>query len=142
VAEEPHLYPAVRERLERGDAIADQEILDHQRIERTLKQLERLEVPNTEFNRLVDDLVSDVRAHVAAEERVLFPALADACSPQELDELGAQVRRVKDRAPTRPHPAVPHTPPANRLLVPALGLVDRVRDRASRRGRPPGSSPS
>ncbi|MQA02628.1 MAG: hypothetical protein GEV07_07875 [Streptosporangiales bacterium] len=31
-------------------------------------------------------------------------------------------------APTRPHPSAPDSPPANKLLAPPTGLVDRVRD--------------
>lgn len=134
-AEEICLYPAVRERLDGGEEVAERSLLEQTEMERTLKRLERLAVPNTEFNRLVAQLDKDVRTHVETEEQVLFPALADACSPQELDELGAQVRKAKDRAPTRPHPAAPHTPPANLRLTPGIGLVDRVRDAISGRGR-------
>ncbi|MDX2708433.1 hemerythrin domain-containing protein, partial [Streptomyces sp. PA03-6a] len=32
-------------------------------------------------------------------------------------------------------PAAPHTPPANKLLAPGAGLVDRARDFVSGRGR-------
>ena len=134
-AEEMCLYPAVREFVEGGDEVADRELLEQTEIERTLKRLEHLPVPNTEFNRLLAQLDRDVRTHIETEERVLFPQVADACSPQELEELGTEVRRAKDRAPTRPHPAAPHTPPANLRLAPGIGLVDRVRDAISGRGR-------
>jgi hemerythrin superfamily protein len=135
VAEELYLYPEARARLDDGEVVAEQDLADHTRVERTLKRLEQLQVPNTEFNRLVDELVAEVRAHVAEEEQVLFPALADVCSPEELEQLGEAVRRAKERAPTRPHPAAPHTPPANRRLAPGIGLVDRARDAVSGRGR-------
>ncbi|MGC4810695.1 hypothetical protein ACLQ29_09235 [Micromonospora sp. DT228] len=42
--------------------------------------------------------------------------------------------RVKKIGPTRPHPGAPDHPPANRLLAPGIGLVDRIRDALS--GRP------
>jgi hemerythrin superfamily protein len=135
VAEELYLYPEAAARLEGGEAVVEQHLLDHARVERTLKRMDGLQVPNAEFNLLVEQLVAQVRSHVVEEEQVLFPALADACSPEELEKLGAEVRRAKDRAPTRPHPAAPHTPPANRRLAPGIGLVDRARDAVSGRGR-------
>jgi hypothetical protein len=45
------------------------------------------------------------------------------------------VRRAKKMAPTRPHPSAPDTPPANKLLAPGTGLVDRLRDALSGRGK-------
>ncbi|WP_345703952.1 hypothetical protein [Kitasatospora paranensis] len=38
-------------------------------------------------------------------------------------------------APTRPHPDAPSSPTARRLLAPGIGLIDRVRDYRSGRGR-------
>jgi hypothetical protein len=42
---------------------------------------------------------------------------------------------AKKMAPTRPHPAAPDTPPANKLLAPGAGLVDRLRDALTGRGK-------
>ena len=52
-----------------------------------------------------------------------------------LNGLGDKVRRAKKLASTRPHPAAPTKPPANRILAPGLGLVDRMRDALSGRGK-------
>jgi hypothetical protein len=38
------------------------------------------------------------------------------------------VVNVKKMAPTRPHPSAPDKPPANKILGPGAGLVDRLRD--------------
>jgi hypothetical protein len=46
-----------------------------------------------------------------------------------------KIRRAKAMAPTRPHPAAPNTPPANKLLAPGAGLVDRARDFVTGRGK-------
>lgn len=43
VAEEEHLYPAVREHFPDGDIIADKELADHARVEKLLKDLEGLD---------------------------------------------------------------------------------------------------
>ena len=58
-----------------------------------------------------------VAAHVADAEEHLFPALADVCSPEQLDELGEQIHKARDKAPALPRPAVPGTPPGNRILA-------------------------
>lgn len=112
VAEEMYLYPAVREHVRDGDALADKEIEDHGKVEGMLKDLENIPVGDERYDSVVDRLVSEVGAHVADEEQNLFPALAGACSSQTLDTLGDQVRRAKKIAPTRPHPSAPDNPRA------------------------------
>ncbi|EGX57117.1 hypothetical protein SZN_24473 [Streptomyces zinciresistens K42] len=135
VAEEEYLYPAVRAHVAGGDALADREIEDHSEAEQIMKDLEGRDAGDAEFDRLVARLTTEVRAHIADEEENLFPRLRAACPPERLDELGDKVRRAKKLAPTRPHPAAPDKPPANKMLVPGLGLVDRLRDALSGRGK-------
>ncbi|WP_329585442.1 hemerythrin domain-containing protein [Streptomyces sp. NBC_01362] len=128
VAEELHLYPAVREYVPHGAAMADKELADHARAERMLKDLEDLGVDDPRFNDTIAKLKFEVASHVREEEHELFPKLAATLPPQTLDELGRLVRRARETAPTRSHPSLPHTPPAHGLLVPGAGLVERVRD--------------
>jgi hemerythrin superfamily protein len=135
VAEEMYLYPAVREHVMGGDAMADKEIADHSKVEKMLKRLEGMDADRSEFDTLVTGIISEVVAHVVDEEDRLLPALADACSPEQLNELGEKIRSAKAKAPTRPHPDVPRTPPMNKILAPGAGLVDRARDMVSGRGR-------
>ncbi|MEU2390823.1 hemerythrin domain-containing protein [Streptomyces sp. NPDC007369] len=135
VAEEQYLYPAVRKHLDGGDRIADKEIADHSRVEEMLKRLEELDPAGPEFDRCVDELSIEVLAHIKDEEENLFPALRHNCPQQDLDDLGDSIRRAKKLAPTRPHPGSPSTPPANKLLAPGLGLVDRARDLITGRGK-------
>ncbi|MFC9621096.1 hemerythrin domain-containing protein [Streptomyces sp. NPDC056930] len=133
VAEELHLYPAVRNHVSDGAALADKELADHAKVEQMLKDLEDLHAVDPQFNDIVAKLKFAVASHVREEEHELFPRLAASLPPAKLDELGRLVRRAKEMAPTRPHPSLPNTPPANKLLVPGVGLVDRVRDLLSGR---------
>jgi hemerythrin superfamily protein len=135
VAEEEYLYPAVREHVPDGDAIADKEIQDHARVEQLMKQLEGLEADEAGFDGHVATLITEVREHVRDEENRLFPALRIATTHETLAALGEKVRRAKRTAPTRPHPSAPDKPPANKLLAPGAGMVDRLRDALSGRGR-------
>jgi len=128
VAEEQFLYPAVREYVAGGDALADKELEDHAGVERLLKDLEGRDADDDQFDVLVAKLKSEVTEHVRDEETRLFPLLAAACTPQALEELGDKIRTAKKTAPTRPHPAAPSTPPGNKILGAGIGLVDRARD--------------
>ncbi|WP_165988667.1 hemerythrin domain-containing protein [Streptomyces sp. YIM 98790] len=136
VAEEEYLYPATREHISPdGDRIADKEIEDHATVERLLKELEGLNAGDPDFDRLITRVMGEVREHVQDEETNLFPRLARSCPPEMMQELGDKVRRAKSMAPTRPHPSAPDTPPANKLLAPGAGLVDRARDALTGRGK-------
>ncbi|MHB9863816.1 hemerythrin domain-containing protein [Streptomyces sp. YIM S03343] len=135
VAEESYLYPAVREHVVGGDAIADKEIDDHARAEQLMKDLEKCQADDPDFDRLMDTLMSGIRMHLADEEQNLFPKLRASCPAEALDELGDKVRRAKKTAPTRPHPSAPDEPPADKLLAPGVGLIDRVRDALTGRGK-------
>ncbi|MFV0126959.1 hemerythrin domain-containing protein [Streptomyces sp. HMX112] len=135
VAEEEYLYPAVREHIVGGDALADKELNDHAAAERTMKDLESCEADDPRFDVLMSKLMTEIRAHILDEEDNLFPRLRNACSAEQLERLGEKVRQAKRTAPTRPHPAAPDRPPANKLLDRGAGLVDRLRDAMSGRGR-------
>lgn len=135
VAEETYLYPAVRKHLPDGEAHADRELQDHAAAERTMKELESCEAEDPQFDILITRLMSEIRNHVTDEETKLFPRLRDACTSEMLDDLGDKVRQAKKMAPTRPHPSAPDTPPANKILAPGIGLVDRMRDALSGRGK-------
>ncbi|WP_030716594.1 hemerythrin domain-containing protein [Streptomyces sp. NRRL F-2580] len=135
VAEEQYLYPAVREYVEGGDRLADKEIEDHGRVEKILKQLEKMDTGDAQMSPVLQQLMEEVAEHIQDEENNLFPMLRRTCSAEKLDELGDKVRRAKTMAPTRPHPSAPSTPPANKLLAPGAGLVDRARDFVTGRGK-------
>jgi hemerythrin superfamily protein len=135
VAEEQHLYPAVREHLTGGDAIADKELDDHARVEELLEDLQQRGADDLNFEVLIAGLKTEVTAHVRDEEDNLFVSLRQACTAEVLQDLGEKVRRAKKTAPTRPHPGAPDTPPANKVLGPGVGLVDRVRDAITGRGK-------
>uniref|UniRef100_A0AAU2VDF5 Hemerythrin domain-containing protein n=1 Tax=Streptomyces sp. NBC_00003 TaxID=2903608 RepID=A0AAU2VDF5_9ACTN len=135
VAEEQHLYPAVRKYVPGGDALADKEIADHGRVEEVLKSLEGLDADDPQFNHVIVKLRTEVEAHVRDEENNLFVRLRAVCPPGDLEELGDKIRTAKKLAPTRPHPSTPSSPPGNKLLAPGIGLVDRARDFVTGRGK-------
>jgi hemerythrin superfamily protein len=135
VSEEIYLYPTVRKVLPGGDDIANHELSEHDEAEQTMKRLEALTPDEPAFWPTVHQLISEIRHHVGEEENNLFPKLRAACPEEQLQELGRKVERVQKVAPTRPHPSSPSEGVALAVLAPGAGLVDRVRDALSGRGR-------
>ncbi|THV42798.1 hemerythrin domain-containing protein [Glycomyces buryatensis] len=128
VVEEQYMYPIARERLDDGDEVADHAIQAHGEAEAVMKRLEGLGPDSPEFEELLAELIEDIRHHVSEEESDLLPRLRRSLTQGELDNLGAKVLIAKEHAPTRPHPHAPHKPPANMIVDPGLGLIDRIRD--------------
>ncbi|MGV9304223.1 hemerythrin domain-containing protein [Nonomuraea sp. NPDC004354] len=135
VAEEAYLYPAVRDLLPDGDQLADRELAEHAQAEETMKQLERTDADEAGHAELLARLMAEIRDHVAEEEGELFPRLRSAADTEQLAELGRKVEAIKKMAPTRPHPSAPDTPPGNKIMGPLTGLIDRMRDTLSGRGK-------
>lgn len=133
-AEEQLVYPAVRLNVDGGADLADREIAEHAQIERTLKDLAGAQPGDEAFEPALQHLIALVDEHIAEEEQTLFPRLRAVCTPEDLVAIGKMVTTSKKIAPTRPHPGAPDTPPGN-LAAPALGVVDRIRDAVSGRGR-------
>jgi len=133
VAEEMFMYPAARKALPDGDEIVDHELAEHHEAEEDMKALEDLDPSDARFDQMVAKLIKDVRHHLEEEESKLLPKLRQTCTAEELQKLGEKVVAAKKIAPTRPHPGAPNTPPANLILAPGAGLIDRLRDALSGR---------
>jgi hemerythrin superfamily protein len=128
VGEEQYVYPTARRVLDDGDKVADHELEEHAEAEKVMKQIEKADADDQQFDELVDKLMKDIRHHIEDEEGDLLPKLRQACSEDDLRELGEKFENAKKMAPTRPHPAAPDRPPANKILGPGAGLIDRMRD--------------
>lgn len=135
VGEEMYLYPTTRKVVPDGDKIADHELKEHAEAEEIMKKIEKADSDGSEFDALVGQLIKDIRHHIQDEEGDLLPKLRDACDSAELGELGTKFQNAKKVAPTRPHPSAPDQPPANKILGPGVGLIDRMRDALTGRNR-------
>src|SRR6478752_7487703 len=110
------------------------ELVRHSDAEQTMKRLEGLEPEDEGFDAELATLMREIREHVKEEEGEMFPRMRAVFTQDELDKLGSRVKGVKAMAPTRPHPSAPDQPPGDLLLGPVVGLFDRLRDAASKRG--------
>jgi hemerythrin superfamily protein len=134
-AEEQAVYPAMRQALPDGDSLVEHEISEHSEAELIMKQLDGMDPGNPEFGVLMTQLMVAIRQHVQEEEGDAFPRFRQAVDKEQLDKLATVVEGLKKIVPTHPHPMAPDHPPFNALLGPGAGLLDRVRDMLTGRGK-------
>jgi hypothetical protein len=125
-AEEQYLYPALRATVPDGDRLADRELAEDRAVLLTLRALEAGEP-------VAAQLETRLRRHAEAAGEELLPLLVQLAPVDELIRLGNRVETAAEAAPTRPHPATPATPPWNKVVDPAIGVLDRLRDAVTRR---------
>ncbi|MER7006401.1 hemerythrin domain-containing protein [Dactylosporangium sp. NPDC000555] len=127
-AEEQYLYPAVHSVLPDGPAIAERELAADADLLVALRRLH-----STTDDTALWSITERIRRHAHRAATEIFPALREHCSHGELVRLGNRVEIARSAAPTRPHPGIPSTPPLDKIVDPALGVVDKVMDALSRR---------
>jgi hypothetical protein len=129
-AEEQYLCPTIRSVLPDGDRLADVEVEAGQTMRYALRRLES--GPPSDLNG-IEEVEPALRLHIGRCRDSLFPQLRAALDPTELIRLGNRIEIATEAAPTRPHPTTPATPPWNKVVEPAVGVVDKVLDVVSGR---------
>lgn len=134
-AEEQYFWPAVRERVSDGSALADKAISQEQRAKEILARLDKCSSGDAEFDRLLAEYIPAARQHIAFEESRVWPSLREVLSPAEAQDLGEKIQAAEAKGPTRPHPRTPPSPGVLKAAGPAVAVIDRLRDAMSGRGR-------
>lgn len=128
VVEEEVVYPAIEATLAGGDALATRARDEHQEMKELLARIDKVDADERESTDLLRRLQTVVQAHVAVEEAELWPAYRAVVDPSVLADLTSAATGARDRAPTRPHPHAPDTPPGNVVAGVLAGAIDKVRD--------------
>lgn len=126
--EEMLFYPATRATVEDVEDDALESMEEHNLVKILLAELRVMDPEHERYIAKATVLMELVRHHVEEEEEDYFPTVRDALGRRALDDLGTAMEELKERAPTRPHPNLPDSPPANMLLAPAAAVIDRVSD--------------
>src|SRR6266542_2930787 len=126
--EEQVFYPAVREAVETAEDVVLESLEEHHIVKWTLSELEKMDPEDERFDAKVTVLIESVRHHVKEEEQDLFPKVRKAVARTELRELGEEMARLKEVAPTRPHPKAPDEPPGNILAGSVAAMKDSAKD--------------
>ncbi|MFB9236421.1 hemerythrin domain-containing protein [Plantactinospora siamensis] len=132
-AEEQYLYPTVRLALPHGAELADREVAADISLLASLKELTAADPRDDAYDRRCRAVAGLLRRHAVAAATELFPPLRALASDAELIRLGNRVEIAAEAAPTRPRPSTPATPPWNRVVDPAVGVLDKVLDAVTRR---------
>ena len=120
-AEEQYLYPAVRLVVPGGEDLADRELAEDHELLVTLGRLSSGE-------NVAAELTAAVRRHVEADDEELLPVLTQMAPVDDLIRIGNRFETAEEAAPTRPHPGTPSTPPWNKVVDPAVAVLDKLRD--------------
>jgi paraquat-inducible protein B len=123
-AEEQYLYPAIRRVVPGGDDIAARELAEDKSLLLLMQQAQKGRAEEQSF----DELSAAVHRHVAADAEELLPVLREMVPVEDLIRVGNRIEVAEEAAPTRPHPRTPSTPPWNKVVDPAVAVVDKVRD--------------
>jgi hemerythrin-like domain-containing protein len=129
-AEEQYLYPAVRKVVPDGELLADRELAEDHDLLVTLK---RLQSGGADRAALAADVAAAVRRHVRADAEELLPVLTQMAPEEDLIRVGNRFEVAEEAAPTRPHPGTPASPPWNKVVDPAVAVLDKLRDAVTRR---------
>jgi hemerythrin superfamily protein len=129
--EEELFYPATRATVPGIEDIVLESIEEHHIVKWVLSELEDLDPHAESFDAKVTVLIENVRHHVKEEEGDYFPKVRSALGRLPLAELGDAMATAKSRAPKRPHPRSPSTPPVNALANRVAGAADRMEDSMS-----------
>jgi hemerythrin superfamily protein len=133
--EEEYFWPAVRDAVPGGDQLADEGTTQEQEAKVVLDRLDRLDPADGAFEELVETIIRDGRRHIAYEEEQVWPPLREALTPTGAEQLGEQLLRAKDLAPTRPHPEIPPRPGILKAGGPIVTATDKIRDAVTHRGK-------
>jgi phosphoglycolate phosphatase-like HAD superfamily hydrolase len=133
--EEQSFWPMVRDRVPDGADLAAHAVAQEAEAKRLLDRLEGMEPADPGFDDLLGQIVAAGRTHIAYEQDEVWPKVRVAVSAAELDEVGEKMAGAKKLAPTRPHPGAPSRAGAQTTAGPMAGVVDRLRDALTGRGR-------
>jgi len=132
--EEMYFWPAVRDRLESGDTLADEATGQEQDAKQVLASLDKLGPDDGEFERLLGKFIMDAREHIEFEESQVWPLMRTALPAETSAELGSKIAEGKKTAPTRPHPHTPPSPGVLKTAGPVAAAADKARDAVTGRG--------
>jgi hemerythrin superfamily protein len=124
--EEQVFYPAVRRAVPAAKSDVLESLEEHHIVKWLLSELVRMDPTDERFEAKVTVLTENVRHHVREEESELFPEVRAEMGRKALVELGGELQKAKQGAPTRPHPRSPDEPPGNLVIGPVAGVLDRA----------------
>ena len=131
--EEMYFWPAVREHHPAGNTLADDATGQEQEAKEVLDKLDKLDVGDPEFDKLLGTFTGAARKHIAFEETQVWPGPALGAARRDSGRPGHQDRRREEDRADAAAPA----------LSPVAGRTQdgRARGRRGRQGARQGNRP-
>jgi hypothetical protein len=130
--EEMYFWPAIREYVPGGTALADEATGQEQEAKLLLDKLDKTGPAQPEFEALLTAVIRAGWDHIHFEETRVWPRARTALSVQVAADLGTRITEGRDAAPTRPHPYT--APEVLKAAGPAVAAADKIRDAFTGRG--------
>ena len=129
VGEQVVVYPALKE-FAGGSEIADARIAEEAEAEKLLASMEDMDPQGDEFLAAFANLRDSVLEHADTEEAEVLPLFLAHEDPGRLVYLAQKFKGAKLAAPSQPHPHLPSSPMAHRVLGPIAAFFERAREAA------------
>ncbi|OJD15809.1 hypothetical protein AJ78_03950 [Emergomyces pasteurianus Ep9510] len=128
VAEELLLYPALEKNLADGKERVDKDRRQHQKIKEQLMEFQSMKPTDANFEPTINSLMDGLSMHMKDEEGDDLPALENAISNEDSEELSKSFKRTKMFVPTRSHPAAPNQPAFENVIGFMMAPIDKLGD--------------
>jgi Hemerythrin HHE cation binding domain len=126
VGEQVIVYPALKE-LPGGKEVADARIAEEAEAEKLLASMEAMDPESEEFLTACAKLRESVLDHADAEEAEVLPLFLNHEDAGRLVYLAQKFKGAKLAAPSQPHPHLPSSPMAHKVLGPIVAVFERTR---------------
>jgi hypothetical protein len=129
VGEQVVVYPALKE-LPGGSEVADARIAEESEAEKLLASMEDMDPEGEEFTVALIQLRDSVLEHAQMEEAEVLPLFLAHEDSGRLVYLAQKFKGAKLAAPSQPHPHLPSSPMAHKVLGPIAAFFERAREAA------------
>ncbi len=99
-AEQFLFYPALRDIVPGGIAMADQAQVEHRGMRHAMEAIERSHPGDREFEEALITLTSEFNAHARVEENQLLPSLEETIGADKMAEMAVLYTQVKESFPS------------------------------------------
>ena len=116
-----------------GKNVADARNHEESEAAHVLAQLEKLDVADAEFSRMIAEFEKAVSDHAGNEEAEEFPYILAEVSAHDQLKMGERLLKTERIAPTHPHPGAAGSPLAQATVGPFAAMLDKAKDALSSR---------
>ncbi|PGH04353.1 hypothetical protein GX51_03512 [Blastomyces parvus] len=127
-AEELLLYPAFEQHLPDGKERVERDRERHQQTKDQLMEFQSMKPTDANFEPSINSLMDNLSTHLRKEEEEDLPALEEAISAEDSEELSKSFKKTKLFIPTRLHPAGRHHPAFDNVTSFIMTPVDKLSD--------------